>query len=372
MPRPIRAVVNLAAIAYNLELIKKIQPEWHCMPVVKANAYGHGLERVVNGLQAADLLATLELDGAAKLRALGWNKPIVLLEGFFNQSDLIDAQALKLDFVVHSDAQLDALALFFQAAGKLAYKPRLFIKLNTGMNRLGFPEEQAAAAIASVKALVQQHELPAPVLMTHFANADAADMRAQRPSPARQHTALMAAKPDEWLCSLGNSAAVLNCPELAGNIVRPGIAIYGASPGPRTAAEYGLRPAMQLCSEIIALQKVSAGQRVGYGSRWQAPIDSTIAVVACGYADGYPRHAPDGTPTWVNGHVAPLAGRVSMDMLTIDVTHIPGAQVGSVVQLWGEQLPVDTVAGHCGTIAYELLCAVTPRVPFTVIDQPNI
>jgi alanine racemase len=180
-----------------------------------------------------------------------------------------------------------------------------------------------------------------------------------------QFNSLMRLKPAHWQSSLGNSAGTLNFPELAGDIARPGIAIYGATPGPNAAANYGLKPAMRFTSEIIAIQQVQAGERVGYGSRWQAEREGRIAVVACGYADGYPRHAPDGTPTFVEGHVAPVAGRVSMDMMTIDITHVPEATVGSEVELWGENIPVDVVADRSGTIGYELLCAIAPRVPFS-------
>jgi alanine racemase len=232
------------------------------------------------------------------------------------------------------------------------------------MNRLGFAAEQAADAIAWLDSFTLKHHWPTPVLMTHFANADEAEPLMRMPFAVAQYQALMRLKPAHWQSSLGNSAGALNCPELCGDIVRPGIAIYGATPGPASAADYGLKPALRLKSEIIAIQQVEAGDRVGYGTRWQAEREGRIAVVACGYADGYPRHAPDGTPTFVEGQLAPLAGRVSMDMLTIDISHIPAAKVGSSVELWGNNISVDLVAEHSGTIAYELLCAIAPRVPF--------
>lgn len=373
MPRPIRAVLRPQAIAHNLNIIQRLNPNWQCMPVVKANAYGHGLRHLLQGLQQAPRLAILEIEGAALLRELGWSKPITLLEGCFDETDIVQAFALQLDWVLHNNVQLEALKRFMvDAESPHAHQPRLFIKLNTGMNRLGFTVEQVPQIIAQVQALVNQYQWPKPVFMTHFANADAHAPHTQQPSPQSQYEALMALKPADWLSSLGNSAGVLNCADLAGDIVRPGIAMYGATPGPKTAGQYGLRAAMSLCSEVIAIQRVLTGQRVGYGSRWLAKRDSLVAVVACGYADGYPRHAPDGTPVWVQGHVVPLAGRVSMDMLTVDVTDIPDVRVGSPVELWGEHLPVDTVAQHCGTIGYELLCAVTARVPFDVMnDSPR-
>lgn len=370
MPRPIRALFRPQAVVHNLVVIQGLNPSWHCMPVVKANAYGHGLKHMLNALQSVPSLAILEIEGAALIRQQGWLKPITLLEGCFDEADIARAFDLQLDWVLHNPAQLECLKRWMKDGGlQPSHRPRLFVKLNTGMNRLGFTLEEAPQAIEQVQQLVNQFHWPQPVLMTHFANADAENLDSQQPSPQSQYDALMALKPENWFSSLGNSAGALNCAHLSGDIVRPGIAMYGATPGPKTAEEYDLKPAMSLCSEVIAIQHVRAGQRVGYGSRWQAQRDSVVAVVACGYADGYPRHAPDGTPVWIDGHQAPLAGRVSMDMLMVDVTEVPSVQVGSPVELWGMHLPVDVVAKHCGTIGYELLCAVTARVPFDVIND---
>jgi len=355
-------VVKPAAISANINKIKELLVHSTVMPVVKANGYGHGLERIITGLQYADALAVLEIDGAARLRQLGWNKPIVLLEGCFDQADLLKAIELRCDWVVHSQNQLNDLEFLVQK--QPAYKPRIFLKLNTGMNRLGFQPAQAPAAIHWLDEFTLKHHWPTPVLMTHFANADEAEPRARLPFLETQHEILMKLKPQHWQSSLGNSAACLNFPEMAGDIVRPGIAIYGATPGPNAAANYGLKPAMEFSSEIIAIQTVHKGDRVGYGSRWEVSNSGRSAVVACGYADGFPRHAPDGTPTYVEGYIAPVAGRVSMDMMTIDISHIPSAKLGSTVELWGEHIPVDVVADRCGTIGYELLCAIAPRVPF--------
>jgi alanine racemase len=356
-------VVTPAAISANVNKIKQLLGKGLVMPVVKANAYGHGLERAFSGLQGADALAILEIEGAARLRKLGWNKPIVLLEGCFDAADLQTAVELKCDWVVHNADQLAALEAVVDLVPK--HQPRIFLKLNTGMNRLGFQLHAARDAIERLDEFSKKQGWPTPVLMTHFANADEAEPRARLPMAQAQFNSLMRLKPAHWQSSLGNSAGTLNFPELAGDIARPGIAIYGATPGPNAAANYGLKPAMRFTSEIIAIQQVQAGERVGYGSRWQAEREGRIAVVACGYADGYPRHAPDGTPTFVEGHVAPVAGRVSMDMMTIDITHVPEATVGSEVELWGENIPVDVVADRSGTIGYELLCAIAPRVPFS-------
>jgi alanine racemase len=362
MPRPIRAVVKSAAISANMNRIKELLGDVVMMPVVKANGYGHGLERIIDGLRQADALAILEIDGAARLRGLGWDKPIVLLEGCFDRADLLKAAELRCDWVVHNQNQLNDLETFAHLAP--AHKPRIFLKLNSGMNRLGFQPLQARLAIQWLDAFTLKHQWPTPVLMTHFANADEAEPRARAPFAQNQYQTLMELKPAHWQSSLANSAGCLNFPDLAGDIARPGIAIYGATPGPNAAANYGLKPAMIFSSEIISVQAVNKGDRVGYGSRWEASASGRIAVVACGYADGYPRHAPDGTPTYVEGQVAPVAGRVSMDMMTIDISHIPNADVGSAVELWGEHIPVDVVADRCGTIGYELLCAIAPRVPF--------
>ena len=368
MPRPIRAVVNPAAISANIIKIKQLLKGSVVMPVVKANGYGHGLDRIYPGLLQADALAILEIEGAARLRACGWTKPIVLLEGCFDDADLNRAIELQCDWVVHNANQLHDLEML---TGKtVTHKPRIYLKLNTGMNRLGFQPTDGAAAIAWLDQFVTKNAWPSPVLMTHFANADEAEPRDRKPLAEAQHQQLTQLKPAHWQSSLANSAGILNFPELAGDIVRPGIAIYGASPGPQTAASYGLKPAMTLSSEIIAVQSVKKGERVGYGSRWQATEDGRIGVVACGYADGYPRHAPDGTPVWIEGRIAPLAGRVSMDMMTIDLSNIHEAKVGSTVELWGDNVPVDLVADHCGTIGYELLCAIAPRVPFHTVVQP--
>ncbi|HEX4880149.1 MAG TPA: alanine racemase [Limnobacter sp.] len=368
MPRPIIATVHLTAIEHNILTIKGLLANKVCMPVVKANAYGHGLGRVFSALGKADALAILEIDGAIALRQMGWTKPILLLEGCFDSSDMQAAMNWQLDWVVHRKDQLDQVLALANThhvpAG--AWAPRIFLKINTGMNRLGFGLRDAQVAIGALEACTAAKRWPTPVLMTHFANADVPDLDRAMPAARAQHDVLMQLKPAHWQSSLGNSAGILNCTAWVGDIARPGIAVYGASPGPRPASAYGLKAAMHLHSQILAIQQVSAGDRVGYGSRWQAQRDSRIAVVACGYADGYPRHAPDGTPTGVAGSVAPLAGRVSMDMLTIDVTDIPQADVGMPVELWGDQIAVDDVARHCGTIAYELLCALAPRVPVQV------
>lgn len=349
MPRPIRAEIYAGALSANLEVIRARAPHSKLLAVVKANAYGHGLLRAARALQGADGFAVLDLEDAARMRDQGVTHPILLLEGAFQAEDLGHAARLGLSVVVHCEDQLR----WMERA-----QPRptdIFLKINTGMNRLGFRAEGLADAVSRLAALSGTQI----TLMTHFARADedggidgplgAFEALASRYSLAR---------------SLANSAAVFASPRTHGDWVRPGIALYGSSPFvDQSAAALGLVPAMTLRSEIIAVQTLEAGETVGYGARFRAERPMRIGIVACGYADGYPRHAPDGTPVLVSGQRTRLVGRVSMDMLCVDLTDVPASAVGAAVVLWGEGLSVDEVARHAGTIGYELLCAVMPRVP---------
>lgn len=368
MPRPILCTIDSSAIRHNIQVIKNLNPAAHCMAVVKANAYGHHINHVFQGLGAADSLALLEIENARQLRDLGWSKPITLLEGCFEQADIEQAMLLGCDWVIHSLGQLSQLELNSTLLRQTGHKPLIYLKVNTGMNRLGLALGQVESAVARLNHLVEKYDLPAPVLMTHFANADVSLEDKPPITPQEQYDFLHSVLPQGWRVSLANSAGALNWPSLAGQVIRPGISIYGATPGPKTAREYGLLPAMALTSEVISIQHLNPGDFVGYGSRYQANSVQTIAVVACGYADGYPRHAPDGTPVWIAGKICPLAGKVSMDMLTVDVTSHGAVQIGDSVELWGSYLPVDVVAEASGTIGYELLCAVAPRVPFESKD----
>lgn len=371
MPRPILCTIDSTAISHNIRLIKSLNPASKCLAVVKADAYGHRMENAYKGLQAADGLALLEIDKAKQLRQLGWKKSIMLLEGCFDQSDLETALSLKCDWVVHSMSQIGSLETNIDQLVESQFKPTFYLKVNTGMNRLGVEMDQVPDATKRLHDLVTKCDLPKPVLMTHFANADAPVASEAPLSAQQQYDRLYSLLPVGWKSSLANSAGALNWPLLAGDVIRPGISIYGATPGPKSAREYGLRPAMTLSSEVIAIQHLEPGDVVGYGSRYTAASKQTIAVIACGYADGYPRHAPDGTPVWVAGKLCPLAGKVSMDMLTVDVTGHDSIQVGDSVELWGDHLPVDAVAKASGTIGYELLSAVAQRVPFVLLDQPK-
>jgi alanine racemase len=287
------------------------------------------------------------------LREMGWNKPILLLEGFFEPADLSVVAEHNLQVAVHCAEQMEML----EKAPTL--KPiHVHLKMNSGMNRLGFTPQAYHAAYARLKAMSVVGDIS---LITHFANADD-PANAGLPLDEQVRRFKSAAEDLRAEYSVSNSAADLMHPELAADWVRPGIMLYGATPGGKTAREFGLRPAMTLESEIIGIQQIAAGDSVGYGSRFIADKPMKVGVVACGYADGYPRIAPNGTPVVVDGIRTGILGRVSMDMLNVDLTHIPTARVGSKVTLWGDALPIDEVASAAGTIGYELMCALAPRV----------
>jgi alanine racemase len=394
MPRPILATIHTQALRHNLERMRRAAPDARVWAVVKANAYGHGIERVFDAMRSADGFALLDLDEAQRVRHLGWRGPILLLEGAFELRDLELCSRLDLWHVVHCNEQIDMLATH-----KTQVPHRVFLKMNSGMNRLGFRPAPFRAAWMRLNALPQVDEIS---LMTHFSDADS-------PQPghdavAQQVATFVAATHDlPGERSLCNSAALLRhgqvelspsvpvgevggvAPEgtpapLTADWVRPGIAVYGGAPDHphATSGRWGLQPAMTLASELIAVQDVLPGEAVGYGSTFRAERAMRIGVVACGYADGYPRHAPGGTPVLVDGVPTRLVGRVSMDMLTVDLSpvdaqraaqgHAP-CEPGAEVVLWGcsqsgTVLPVDEVAHAAGTIGYELMCAIAARVKF--------
>ena len=358
MPRPLVATIHLAALQHNLAVAKSHAPAAKAWAVVKANAYGHGLNRAMQAFAAADGLALIETEGAVRLREAGWQKPILLLEGFFEPADLPMCAEYGIQFAIHCDEQIDMLE-----QARLTTPVDAHLKLNSGMNRLGFAPNAYRAAHERLRAIRAVRSI---TLMTHFANADdPANVGLQLSEQVRRFEE--AAQGLTGARSLANSAAVLTCPELAADWVRPGIMLYGGTPGGQSAQAFGLKPAMTLASEIIGIQHIEAGEAVGYGSRFIAQKPMTIGVVACGYADGYPRHAPSGTPILVDGRRTTLVGRVSMDMINVDLTDMPGAHVGSKVELWGQRLPIDEVASAAGTIGYELMCALAPRV--RVVEQ---
>lgn len=347
--RPIQAVIHRAALTHNLAVVRRCAPRAKVMAVIKADAYGHGLLRAAQALAGADGFAVVELDAAVRLREAGFGQPILLLEGFFRPQEAPLFESHGLSAVIHCPEQLEMLA---------AFRPPLdvFLKLDTGMHRLGFQDGGFAAALERVTGAAAVRSV---TLMTHFARADEPGGVAEQLARFQALTGHL-----QLPRSLANSAAILCHPDTHADWVRPGIMLYGASPFPdRPAAEFGLLPAMTLSAEVIAVQDLGRGERVGYGGMFEAPGPMRVGIVACGYADGYPRHAATGTPVLVDGQRTRILGRVSMDMLCVDLGRLPGSGVGSRVTLWGEGLPVDEVAAAAGTIAYELLCAVAPRVP---------
>jgi alanine racemase len=338
---------------HNLALAKSRLPRAKMWAIVKADAYGHGLARALRGFEAADGMGLVELDRAIRLRELGWRKPVLLLEGFFEARDLAEVAAHRLQVAVHCNEQIEMLE-----RARPAQPIDVHLKMNSGMNRLGFAPDAFRAAWRRLRGTPAVGNV---ALMTHFANADDSDNARLPPAEQlRRFNAAAEGLPGER--SLANSAALLLRDDAAADWARPGIMLYGATPGAKSAQEFGLRPAMTLSSEIIGIQQIAAGAALGYGSRFVAERPMKIGVVACGYADGYPRHAPDGTPLLVDGVRTRLVGRVSMDMITVDLSEIPQARIGSPVILWGEGMPIDEVAQAAGTIGYELMCALAPRV----------
>ncbi|MDL2337921.1 MAG: alanine racemase [Pseudomonadota bacterium] len=368
MPRPIEAVIHTEALAHNLRRARAHAPDARVWAVVKANAYGHGIERAYPGLLGADGFALLDLDEAQRIRALGWRGPVLLLEGCFDARDLELCSRLTLWHTVHREAQIDWLA-----AHKTQQPHQVFLKLNSGMNRLGFTPAAYRSAWLRLSGLTQVEGI---TLMTHFADADADTGEAGVPRGIDRQLAVFEAATrdlsgDRTLC---NSAATLRyAPHddaVRADWVRPGIALYGSAPDfpARGIADWDLQPTMTLRSELIATQDLQPGDTVGYGSRYTADRPMRIGIVACGYADGYPRSAPTGTPVLVDGVRTVLVGRVSMDMVTVDLAPVPKARIGSEVTLWGcgpagTVLPIDEVARAAGTVGYELMCALALRVP---------
>lgn len=351
MSRPIRASISPAALRHNYAAAKRAAPRSRVYAVVKANGYGHGIERVARALAGADGFATLEMDGALMLREQFPAAPVLLLEGCFETSELTAASVASIATVVHCEEQLRMLE-----ANRLAVPVDAWLKINTGMNRLGFAP---AAARAAYGRLEKCGNVRAITLMTHFAVSELAD-GTREPMRAFHEATRGLDRPR----SLANTAAIFAHPESHADICRLGIGLYGATPfADRTAKALGLKPAMRFESRVIAVQDLAPGATVGYGSTFRADLPMRIGVVACGYADGYPRHAPSGTPILVAGARTRTVGRVSMDMLTVDITAVPSATVGSPVVLWGDGIPVDEVAIAAGTVGYELLCAVARRVP---------
>lgn len=350
--RQLVAQINLSALKNNLQRVRECAPGAQVLAVVKADAYGHGLFRVLPALDSADGLALMECDAAIALREARYTRKILMLEGFFSQGELELFSKHRIATAVHSQEQMEMLE-----RAQLERPLEIFLKINSGMNRLGFMPEQVKAC---VDRLSRMSQVAAIRLMTHLGRAE-----------TREGSATQLERFEEACHGLpypkciANSAGILRYNAVGGDIVRPGLMLYGASPIPnRPAAGFGLQPVMSLHSELIAIQDVPAGEFVGYGEVYRTTRHSRIGVVACGYADGYPVTAKSGTPVIVAGKRARLVGRPAMDMLMVDVTDIPEANPGSPVKLWGEDLPIEEISRASGILSYQLFTGITKRVKF--------
>jgi alanine racemase len=358
--RLIRALVDTAALRHNLGTIRAYAPGSRVMAVVKANAYGHGLVSTALALADADSFAVARLDEGVALRGAGVRAPIVLLEGVFNAEQLAEAAHHRFELVVHDPLQIKLLE-----AHRDARRFIVWIKMDTGMNRLGFRPEAFAPALARLRALtVPPLELR---VMTHLARADERNEPMTREQIAKFEATLASiglTGAQRLTTSIGNSAGTLGWPQAHGDWVRPGLALYGVSPfAGETAERHGLKAVMTLETTVLTVREVKRGETVGYAGAWRAERDSAVAILAAGYGDGLPRHLDNGTPVLIAGARYPLVGRVSMDMIAVDVTGDSRVAVGNRAVIWGGGLPVEEVARHADTIPYELLCGVSQRVP---------
>ncbi|MBV2130724.1 alanine racemase [Arsukibacterium indicum] len=355
--RPV-AQINLAAIGHNLQRVQQLAPASKVLAVLKANAYGHGLVRVAQALSEADAFAVARIDEALALRTAGVVKPIVLLEGFYEAAELPILLANNLQTVVHNELQLVALE-----QAELDGQLKVWLKIDTGMHRLGISPEQFNEFYRRLWQCPAVQ--PGIRLMSHFSCADlpGAVKTSEQLTLFQQ---LCSDKAEQQ--SLANSAAIIHVPESHGDWVRPGLILHGISPFTHQQGwQHQLRPVMRLSSRLIAMRKIKQGETVGYGANWQAEQDTWIGVIAIGYGDGYPRHAVSGTPVWLAGREVQLVGRVSMDMITVDLGQQPVETIGAEAVLWGPELAIERIAKYADTIPYELLCNITPRVDYQYI-----
>jgi len=345
--RPIRAIIDIPSLLNNFSVVKKYASKSKIMAVLKANAYGHGLIEIAKALVHTDGISVLTIKEAQKLRYLGFKKTILLLEGFFELSEVQIASDLNLNITVHNQGQID-----FINNSKPSKPLDIHLKINTGMNRLGFLPDEVDYLVETLSDNPYIGEI---TLMTHFATAD------EKQGIEKQFNIFNDISVNYNLnCSVSNSAALIKYPKAGLDWVRPGIMLYGASPiEDKKAVSFGLKPVMRLMSKVIAIQEIPSGESVGYGSAFISKKAMRIGVVACGYGDGYPRHAKTGTPIFVQNKYTQTVGRVSMDMMYVDLTDNKKALIGSDVELWGENVSVDDVAKHSGTVGYELLCNIS-------------
>ena len=359
MTRPARVVIDLEALRSNLQTVKRYAPDQKIMAIIKADAYGHGLERIAKQLELADAFGVACIEEAIRLRDAGFIKPIILLEGFFSKDELIQLSDLDIQTVTH---QMNQLEMIEELSSEKAVN--VWLKIDTGMHRLGFDLD----LVPSVYSRLQQSRGAKDDirLMTHFASAQERDPSSVE-TQLKNFSDVVGGLEGEHC--MANSSAIMEWPASHGDWIRPGLMLYGVSPfADRTAEDLGLKPVMSLQSELISVKQAKKGEKVGYGGTWECPEDMLIGVVAMGYGDGYPRHAQPGTPMLINSDVAHLIGRPSMDMLTVDLRKCPIAKIGDNVILWGKELPVEEIARCAETIPYELLCGMRMRAQFVEIN----
>ncbi|VFP87282.1 alanine racemase [Candidatus Erwinia haradaeae] len=355
MPRPIIATISHNALKNNLAITRHLAPTSRIWAVIKANAYGHGIKNVLKSLIKADGFALLNLDEAILIRHHGWDKPILLLEGFFEPDDLKIINQYSLTTTIHSQWQIKILE-----QSKLSSPVDIYLKINCGMNRLGFHPHEINKTWHQLQSFKNIGKL---TLMSHFPTAES--LYGVTESMQKIKKAAIGLKCQQ---SLANSAATLWHPNTHYDWIRPGIMLYGASPGGswNHIAHTGLKPVMNLTSKVIAIQEIPTGATIGYTHHYRAPYKQRIGIVACGYADGYPRHAPSGTPIRVGEEITHTIGSVMMDMLAVDLTHCPQTGLGSPVELWGDNIKIDDIASKAGTVGYEIMCSLSQRVPIKI------
>lgn len=360
MSRPAKVNINLTALRKNFSRVKKLAPKSSILSVVKADAYGHGLTRVAETLQQSDAFGVACVEEAMELRDAGIDRPILLLEGPFSFEELTLVAALKLDIVVHHAEQIKMIERF-QSDCQIP----VWLKIDTGMHRLGFDIgsiKQVYEKLLSLKNIKDEI-----VLMSHYADAANPDASITKTQSVKFQELTQNLSGKRSMC---NSAGIINQSNSHYDYVRPGLILYGVSPiNNKISSDFDLTPVMSLHSELIAIKSVNKGDTVGYGATWRCPEDMPVGIVAIGYGDGYPRHAKSGTPVMINGLQAKLIGHPSMDMITVDLRDISDAKIGDPVELWGEELPVEVVAKHAETIAYELLSGVHKRLNVNIYDE---
>lgn len=351
--------IDMSALRHNFQRVKELTAGRFVLAMLKANAYGHSIDHIAKALPQADAFGVASLAEGLQIREAGITQPVVLMQGMLDKEELEEAIRQRFDLVIHQGFQIDLLKSRSEVEAL-----KVWLKINTGMNRLGFEPEEALRRHAE---LLSCPVIQKPIgLMTHLAQADQLNALA---TPNQLHSFEWITKKLSGPRSIANSAGILGWPQTHADWVRPGVILYGVSPfAENSGIHYDLWPVMTLSTHLIAIQKVKKGECIGYGGTWTAPMDMLIGIAGLGYADGYPQFAKSGTPVLVQGVLCPLVGRASMDMITVDLRDHPNPKIGAAVTLWGNKLPIETVAHHCDTSPYELLCRVTTRARVKTIS----